>query len=73
MRVSPERVCSPCRERTTSVTRALPRSVIHTDKATGATTALLLAVAQPRETSANVYFVVNNSLKLYFGELEPSR
>ncbi|PBC35736.1 hypothetical protein CJ178_30130 [Rhodococcus sp. ACPA4] len=51
----------------------LPRSVIHTDKATGATTALLLAVAQPRETSANVYFVVNNSLKLYFGELEPSR
>ena len=51
----------------------LPASVVDTDKATGATTAALRVVTQPKKTSANVYFVVNDSLTLYFGELEPSR
>lgn len=51
----------------------LPKSVMGTDRATGATTALLHVVAQPRDGLAKVYFVVTDSLKLYFGELEPSR
>ncbi|OUS97428.1 hypothetical protein CA951_03545 [Rhodococcus sp. NCIMB 12038] len=51
----------------------LPESVVGRDKATGADAALLRVAAQPRETSSKVYFVVADSLKLYFGELEPSR
>lgn len=51
----------------------LPKSVMGTDRATGAATALLRVVAQPRDGLAKVYFVVTDSLKLYFGELEPSR
>lgn len=51
----------------------LPTSTLGVDKGTGADTVGLLAAAQPRETSAKVYFVVADSLKLYFGELEPSR
>lgn len=51
----------------------LPASVVATDKATGADAAVLRVATQPREASNKVYFVVADSLKLYFGELEPSR
>ncbi|WP_137726595.1 hypothetical protein [Prescottella subtropica] len=51
----------------------LPASARGTDKWTGADTVSVLAASQPREGSTKVYFVVPDSLKLYFGELEPSR
>lgn len=54
-------------------TEELPASVLGTDKGTGATTALVLGAVQPRESSAKVYFLVADSLKLYVGELESSR
>lgn len=51
----------------------LPASALGTDKGTGATTVLMLGAVQPRESSAKVYFLVPDSLKLYVGELESSR
>lgn len=51
----------------------LPASVLGTDKSTGAATATVLHAVQPRKSSAKVYFIVSDSLKLYVGELESNR
>lgn len=51
----------------------LPPSPLGTDKATGATTVLMLSAVQPNESRSKVYFLVPDSLDLYVGELESSR
>lgn len=51
----------------------LPASMQGSDRSTGADVVLTLGAAQPDPDSAQVYFVVGDSLTLYSGELEKSR